>query len=38
VTVHPSLLLRVPDEATKAAEYRRLVADLRDVRAPISRR
>ena len=31
VTVHPSFLLRVPDEATKAREYRAFVADLRRV-------
>ena len=30
VTIHPSLLLRLRDEAEKAAEYRRFVADLRD--------
>jgi uracil-DNA glycosylase len=36
VTVHPSFLLRVPEEAAKAAEYQRFVADLRDVRALIS--
>jgi DNA polymerase len=29
VTIHPSALLRMPDEATKAAEYRRFVQDLR---------
>jgi uracil-DNA glycosylase len=29
VTVHPSYLLRVPDEAAKAREYRAFVADLR---------
>jgi uracil-DNA glycosylase family protein len=29
VTVHPSLLLRVPDETAKAAEFRRFVGDLR---------
>lgn len=28
-TVHPSYLLRIPDEDAKAAEYRRFVADLR---------
>jgi probable DNA metabolism protein len=31
VTVHPSFLLRVPDEDTKAREYRAFVADLRKV-------
>ncbi|MCB2053338.1 MAG: UdgX family uracil-DNA binding protein [Geminicoccaceae bacterium] len=29
VTVHPSYLLRLPDEAAKASEYRRFVDDLR---------
>ncbi len=29
VTVHPSYLLRLPDEAAKAAEYERFVADLK---------
>ena len=29
ITVHPSYLLRLPDEATKAAEYKRFVEDLR---------
>ena len=29
VTVHPSLLLRVPDERSQAAEYRRFVDELR---------
>ena len=28
ITVHPSFLLRLPDEATRAAEYSRFVADL----------
>jgi DNA polymerase len=31
-TVHPSYLLRVPDEAAKAAEYDHFVKDLREVR------
>jgi len=31
VTVHPSFLLRVPDEDSKAREYRAFVADLRQV-------
>jgi uracil-DNA glycosylase len=31
VTVHPSYLLRVPDEAAKAREYRAFVADLRKI-------
>jgi uracil-DNA glycosylase len=31
VTVHPSFLLRVPDEDTKAREYRAFVADLRKI-------
>ncbi|MBS0562105.1 MAG: UdgX family uracil-DNA binding protein [Proteobacteria bacterium] len=30
VTVHPSFLLRLPDEAAKAREYRAFVADLRE--------
>ena len=29
ITVHPSYLLRIPDEASKAAEYRKFVADLK---------
>ena len=29
VTVHPSFLLRVPDEARKAQEHARFVEDLR---------
>jgi DNA polymerase len=32
VTVHPSFLLRVPDEDAKAREYQAFVADLRKVR------
>jgi DNA polymerase len=31
ITVHPSFLLRVPDEHAKAREYRAFVADLRKV-------
>ena len=31
VTVHPSYLLRLPDEEAKAREYRRFVADLKIV-------
>jgi uracil-DNA glycosylase len=31
VTVHPSFLLRVPDEESKAREYRAFVADLRKI-------
>jgi uracil-DNA glycosylase len=31
VTVHPSFLLRVPDEDTKAREYRAFVIDLRKI-------
>jgi probable DNA metabolism protein len=31
ITVHPSFLLRLPDEAARAAEYRRFVDDLRAV-------
>ncbi|TMJ39737.1 MAG: uracil-DNA glycosylase, partial [Alphaproteobacteria bacterium] len=29
VTVHPSFLLRVPDQAARRLEYRKFVADLR---------
>jgi DNA polymerase len=29
ITVHPSFLLRLPDEASKAAEYKAFVADLK---------
>jgi DNA polymerase len=29
VTIHPSFLLRIKDEADKAREYRHFVADLR---------
>jgi uracil-DNA glycosylase len=29
VTVHPSYLLRLPDEAARAQEYQRFVSDLR---------
>jgi DNA polymerase len=29
ITVHPSFLLRLPDEAAKAREYARFVKDLR---------
>jgi hypothetical protein len=32
VTTHPSAILRMPDEATQAHEYGRLVADLGEVR------
>jgi hypothetical protein len=32
VTVHPSFLLRLPDEASKAAEYSRFITDLRRIR------
>jgi DNA polymerase len=35
ITVHPSFILRVPDQAAKAQEYGRLVADLRVVTAAI---
>jgi probable DNA metabolism protein len=31
ITVHPSFLLRLPDEAAKAREYQRFVADLHQV-------
>ncbi|MBN8897309.1 MAG: uracil-DNA glycosylase, partial [Rhodospirillales bacterium] len=33
ITVHPSYLLRIPDPAGKAREYRAFVEDLRRVRA-----
>jgi DNA polymerase len=33
VTVHPSFLLRLPDEEAKAREYRAFVADLRQAKA-----
>jgi uracil-DNA glycosylase len=33
VTVHPSYLLRLPDEAAKAMAYRQFVGDLEEVRA-----
>jgi DNA polymerase len=36
VTVHPSFLLRLPDESAKAAEYQRFVSDLREVAALMS--
>lgn len=29
VTVHPSFLLRVPDEASRAEEYRKFITDLK---------
>ena len=32
VTVHPSYLLRIPDEAAKAREYAAFVQDLRTIR------
>ena len=37
VTVHPSYLLRLPDEAARAREYQRFVDDLRIVAAHISK-
>ena len=33
VTVHPSYLLRIPDEAAKAREYAAFVRDLQAIRA-----
>ena len=36
-TVHPSSLLRAPDEATRRAEYERFVEDLRGVAKALSR-
>jgi len=35
ITVHPSFLLRVPDEESKAREYRAFVADLKKIAALI---
>ncbi len=37
VTVHPSFLLRLPDEASQRAEYARFVEDLRAAKAIASR-
>jgi DNA polymerase len=31
ITVHPSFLLRLPDEAAKAREYKKFIADLKQV-------
>ena len=36
-TVHPSALLRAPDEATRREEYARFVDDLRKVAGALSR-
>jgi DNA polymerase len=36
VTVHPSFLLRLPDEAAKRSEFRRFVDDLRSIRARLA--
>ncbi len=36
ITVHPSYLLRLPDEALKAAEYDRFVDDLRQAAARVN--
>ena len=38
VTVHPSLLLRIPDKADREREYRRFVADLKLAKASVGRR
>jgi DNA polymerase len=38
VTIHPSYLLRIDNEADKAREYRRLVADLRACAKLLSRK
>ena len=35
ITVHPSFLLRLPDEAAKAEEYARFVEDLRTAAARV---
>jgi DNA polymerase len=32
VTIHPSFLLRIPEEARKRAEYQRFVQELTDAR------
>ena len=37
VTIHPSFLLRIPDDAQRRAEYARFVQELRDASAWISR-
>jgi DNA polymerase len=37
-TVHPSAILRAPDDETRHAEMKRLVADLRIVAAALNRR
>ena len=36
ITVHPSYLLRLPDETQKAEEYARFVADLRQAKAALA--
>jgi DNA polymerase len=36
VTVHPSYLLRLPDEAKKAEEHKRFVEDLRRARQAVA--
>ena len=38
VTVHPSYLLRVPEEAVRRVEYTRFVQDLKDAKAWLQRR
>jgi uracil-DNA glycosylase len=35
VTVHPSFLLRIPNEAAKTEEYKRFVGDLRNIGATV---
>ncbi len=37
VTIHPSFLLRIPDETRRRAEYQRFVRELTDARAWIAR-
>jgi uracil-DNA glycosylase len=37
VTVHPSSLLRLPDEASRRTEFARFVQDLKDVKASLRR-
>jgi hypothetical protein len=37
VTIHPSFLLRIPEESRKRAEYRRFVQELTDAHRWVSR-
>jgi DNA polymerase len=36
ITVHPSFLLRLPDEMAREAEYAKFVADLREIRSIVA--